>query len=47
VWNPGFCAPRGQAAYRYWATAADISINGGPWFGFYWSNPNWWTAASC
>jgi hypothetical protein len=47
VATPGWCAQSWQNPNQYWATAAEISFNGGAWYGFYWSHPNWYAAPYC
>jgi hypothetical protein len=37
------CSTTGQWANYYWVTAAEISFNGGPWYYWYYSQPNWWS----
>lgn len=47
VWTAGQCASSGQPTDLYWDTAAEISFNGGPWYYWYDSQPNWWTIPGC
>jgi hypothetical protein len=47
VWTAGMCSTTGQWANYYWVTAAEISFNGGPWYYWYYSQPNWWAIPPC
>ena len=47
VWTPGVCSTSGQPENLYWQTAAEISFNSGPTYGFYYSVPNYYQIPAC